>query len=90
MRVEDAIRLFGVIQSQNDGTEFGAERADYLINKLIEDPSDFWDIFWSTMNPPQERALALFAQIGPNATFADMQRAFEAEAVKIQRGGDVQ
>jgi hypothetical protein len=77
MTVEDAVQMMGVLESLHDGTPRSAERIKRLNWVLLKEPSQFWDDFWDAVNaddPIRKHAEEQLRQLGPDATFADMQR----------------
>ncbi len=54
MKVEDALIAMRCIDEQNDGSEARAAIVATLHQKLMEDPENFWDTFFETLNALQD------------------------------------
>ena len=53
MTVEDALKAMTAIDGQNDGSDARMALAEALYLKLLEDPENFWEFFWESVNARQ-------------------------------------
>lgn len=81
MKVESAVQMMGVIQSQYDGTELSAQRVKHLTKVLLENPETFWDEYWSTVtadedDPIRKQAEAMIRSgtIDDTTTFSQLRK----------------
>jgi hypothetical protein len=61
MTIDDVLRTMAVIDGQNDGSQARAVLVEALHLKLLEDPENFWEFYFDTLNaahPSPYRILA--------------------------------
>ena len=76
MTPEDALTAMAAVESQR--SSIGDGKADTLTMVLLSNPAEFWDAYFTT--PPMPGAVALFVQLGSDASLADLRAALEVDA----------
>ena len=94
MTVDDALKAMGAIDGQHDGTADRAAIVETLHRKLLEDPEEFWDAYFTNLdatrpNPYRDQAVRLLCSgaVNDETTFGDIPAVLAWDAALTESGG---
>lgn len=93
MTVEEALQAFSMIEGLYNHTPESADQVAHLAQQLVTDPSNFWEMFFTTLDsdsPTRQLAQQLIGngRITADSTFADLREILAEE--NSGRGYDAQ